>query len=62
MADPVDMAQEHMERESVGLLAARRPTGPVPTGRCHYCDEVVADDQRWCDAGCRDAWEREQTR
>ena len=63
MADEVDQAQEHIEREAAVLIAAtRRREGPTPTGRCHYCDEILGDTDRWCDIGCRDHWQREQAR
>lgn len=53
------MSQARAEKEAPYLLAAsRKPTGPTATGRCLYCDEIVSDDQRWCDGDCRDAWER----
>jgi hypothetical protein len=58
--DDADMCQERIEKEAPFLLAAsRKPEGPVATGRCLYCDEIVGDDQRWCDSGCRDEWMRE---
>lgn len=59
--DDADMTQERIERGAPFLLAAsRKPEGPVATGRCLYCDEIVGDDQRWCDSGCRDEWMRER--
>ena len=61
MADIVDLAQEDMERdEPLRLAASRKPAGPVPNGHCHYCDESVLDGMPFCDANCRDAWQREQ--
>jgi len=30
------------------------------TGRCLWCNEPLADGRRWCDAECRDEWERHQ--
>ena len=55
------MSQERAEKEVPHLIAAsRKPEGPTATGRCLYCDEIVADDQRWCDTGCRDGWVREE--
>lgn len=27
---------------------------------CHFCDELVADNERFCDEGCRDDWEKER--
>ena len=59
--DDADLSQDRAEREAPHLLAAsRKPDGPTATGRCLYCDEIVADDQRWCDTGCRDGWVREE--
>ena len=62
MADPVDIAQDHMEREAPHILAAsKKPAGPVANGRCHFCDEDLADpDARFCDKDCLDGYEREQ--
>jgi len=37
-------------------LSARKPEGPVATGRCLHCDESVDEGRRWCDTFCRDAW------
>ena len=63
MADIVDVTND---REEVNLAhavkASRKPTGPLPNGRCHFCDEIVNDEQRFCDTDCRDGWEREQRR
>lgn len=60
MADEVDRTTERQAREEMYLRAtAMKPRGPVATGRCLYCDEIVADDMRWCGAPCRDGWERE---
>lgn len=27
---------------------------------CHFCDELIADGDRFCDEGCRDDWEKER--
>lgn len=60
MADEVDMTTERQEREEAYLRAAsRKPAGPIATGRCLYCDEIVGDETRWCDAACRTAYEKE---
>ena len=57
--DEADLSQDRAEREAPYLLAAsRKPVGPVATGRCLICGEIVGDTQRWCDGDCRDAWER----
>ena len=61
MADDLDRAAEREEiARTSALLTCKKPAGPVPNGTCHYCDEPVADGQRWCDEHCREDWEREQ--
>ena len=58
--DDADITAARAEREAPALIAAsRKPAGPIATGRCLYCDELVADDARWCDSVCRDGWEKE---
>ncbi len=57
--DDADLTQERLEREADLLLAAsRKPSGPAPTGFCLHCGEPVLPLRRWCDAECRDEWER----
>lgn len=60
MPDIADNAQDHIERETAGLLAARKPAGPKADGRCHNCNSLVPPGLRWCDADCREDWERDQ--
>jgi hypothetical protein len=55
--DDADRATPEIERYVLEAARQKRPPGPVPTGRCLHCDEIVGDDQRWCDAQCRDNWE-----
>ena len=62
MADEVDRAAQEEEMLLAEAIKARRPTGPVPTGRCLWCDEIVGDTMRWCDTECRDQWERAANR
>lgn len=57
MSDEVDRAQIETDRNLERAVRSRRPEGPVPNGRCHFCDEIVHDGARWCDADCRDAWQ-----
>lgn len=56
--DEIDQAQEHMERQQVGLLAQRRPIGPLYTGWCAYCEEFLGGEARFCDTDCRDGYDR----
>ena len=61
MADVVDITSERDEITiQHAIRAARQAGGPQPNGRCHFCDEIVDDHSRWCDADCHDDWEREQ--
>jgi len=57
MSDNLDIASEREELERSLAQTIRKPTGPIATGRCLYCDEITADEVRWCDAECRDKWE-----
>lgn len=58
--DDVDITAARAEREEKYLLAATlRPSGPTPNGECHYCGEMVGDEDRWCSPEHRDLWQRE---
>jgi len=62
MSDDIDRAQNEADRALAESLRARKAVGPAPTGRCLHCDEIVGDEMRWCDAGCRDAWQKTSMR
>lgn len=52
-------AREALDRDAA--LASIRDRKPLAhTGRCHYCDEVVGDEQVFCDIECSRAWDLEQ--
>lgn len=51
-------AREEMDRELA--LKVRAPAGPVPTGACLTCGERLGNGLRWCNADCRDDWQRDQ--
>jgi hypothetical protein len=57
MSDNLDIASDREELDRSRAMTFKKPAGPSPTGRCLYCDEIVGDTQRWCDAECRDQWE-----
>lgn len=61
MADICDKADE-AEAAIFALRMKHRPSTEIPkgTGACLYCNEPLAHDGRWCDAGCRDDWEKQQ--
>jgi hypothetical protein len=43
-------------------MRMRKTEGPAATGRCLYCDEILDDQARWCDAEHREQWEKEARR
>jgi len=64
MTDDIDRAQARdlqyqadCERER--RYRAARPGLPY-TGNCHYCGAITGGGRRFCDADCRDAWDRER--
>ena len=60
MSDHADNADSRIYRTiAAGLAAARRAPALQPDCRCHFCDEVVAPDLRFCDGDCRDDYQRE---
>lgn len=63
MSDHADLALEIVEARNARALevhASRQETGPVYTGYCLECGEDLDNPRRWCDAECRDQWERRQ--
>lgn len=60
MVDIVDEAGEREEELRAKALAVRKPTGPVPCGRCYHCDAEVERQRRWCDDECKADWARLQ--
>jgi hypothetical protein len=58
MADEVDLANRKADAELQNLIELRRPAGPDATGFCHSCGDCIGPVRRWCNAICRNAWER----
>lgn len=59
-ADLIDQANEAAEIFNRSALSQRRPEGPAVTGYCFNCDAMLAPGLRWCDASCRDDWEKQR--
>lgn len=59
MADEIDLQIEREEKEMNILLAVRKVI-PRSKGACFNCDEKLPDGQMFCDADCRDDYEKEQ--
>lgn len=65
MSDIIDNANDLVElTDSLAVKAIRNNLKPVAeyTGECLYCGEDVPSPRRWCDADCRDGWEKERIR
>lgn len=51
---------EELERKFRLEEVRRSVTRLTPTGRCRFCDDIVSDDQVFCDTDCRDMYQRVQ--
>ena len=62
MSNDADEAQRVSELfDSLAIAQARKPVQTAAsTGRCLYCSAPVAAEARFCDADCRDDFERLQ--
>jgi hypothetical protein len=62
MPDEADIAQDAEERHlGMAMAMARGISGPAACGRCLFCGETAPEPAlRWCDAWCRDQWQRER--
>jgi hypothetical protein len=61
--DVIDQAQQQIEQALERALKQRRAEPEAsPTGRCLWCGEPLPEPLRWCDAACRDDWERHYAR
>ncbi|MDI3304629.1 MAG: hypothetical protein QJR04_25105 [Burkholderia multivorans] len=57
--DDADRAQEQAELEMELRRRARKYEPTLkPCGACHFCSEPIADARLFCDADCRDDYER----
>lgn len=58
--DDLDRASEREQqaRDSAISSAMNKPPEAIAIGRCLDCDEPLSNDLRWCDANCRDNWQR----
>lgn len=61
MSDEVDRAEHNQSVILDAAVKRRRDVSAVPVmgiGRCHACGDRVDEGRRWCDADCRDDWEK----
>lgn len=57
MTDQFDRAEELEQKQRDIAMAYRKPT-LKSCGLCHSCGEDVAGTRQFCDADCRDDYER----
>lgn len=63
MANEADKSQPSQELAiSLAVRQARKAGELTPTGRCGYCGAALAGELRFCDADCRDDYERQALR
>ena len=76
MTDFADEASERTEAQIAAALANKMPEGPKATGYCLECGDELAKveargtigpprevrdmTRRWCNAQCRDDWEKRE--
>lgn len=61
--DIIDHATDIAEAERQRAIS-QRPRAPViaATGSCLCCDHPLPPERRWCDADCRDEWQKRTRR
>ena len=65
MSDIIDNANDLVKlNEELALKAIRNNLKPEAeyTGECLWCSEAVPEPKRWCDADCRNDWEKDKRR
>lgn len=60
ISDTNDMSSAHEEMARFAATQFRRPEGPAATGECLNCGELLPAGLRWCDADCRNDYERQE--
>lgn len=58
--DIIDQGNVAAELFRRAAESQRKPEAPAATGFCFNCEARLRPGARWCDAGCRDDWQREQ--
>lgn len=58
--DEIDRAQARDEQDREAAVAAARRSRPglAYTGCCHWCGDITGGGRRFCDADCRDDYDR----
>jgi hypothetical protein len=56
--DIIDQANDLIDQEMAARLSSRKYNTLAPTGECYNCGELVDIPRTFCDADCRDDWDR----
>lgn len=56
--DQASDTAQFFQEVSIRNALSKSVVGPVATGSCLNCTEPVEKPKRWCDADCRDDWQR----
>lgn len=65
MSDIIDNANDLVAlTDSLAVRAIRENLKPEAeaTGFCLWCEAEVKEPKRWCDADCRNDWEKDKRR
>ena len=61
MSDSADLAADSHEIQINALISQRSAEPHLPIiGKCHNCKEPLPKGERFCDADCRDDFEKRQ--
>lgn len=61
MSDHADLSDARIEQAvTEGVRKVRAAARMQSCGRCYFCEEQVPDARLFCDADCRDDYEREE--
>lgn len=58
ISDLSDLATAFEGKYLESALSERKPNAPKPCGHCLNCEAPLPEGRRWCDADCRDDWEK----
>lgn len=62
MSDIADNAEKQIEQFTEWAAHNKKPEGPLFTGFCANCGELVSAPKRWCDTDCRDEEQKRSRR
>jgi hypothetical protein len=59
-ADHAEAKEQAMRQQAIDLVRKKASAIAPPSPACLYCGEPWRDGRRWCDADCRDLWEKDR--